>query len=169
MQLFETERLYARRLTLSDIEPMLSIYGDIETVRFVGDSSPITREECLQWVEVTNSNFLLRGYGMVAFCNQETDEVIGCGGIVHPGQQDQPEIKYAFRRNCWGQGYATEAITALVQFAQSNWNVGEMIATVAPGNSASQHVLSKLGFIHVEDQTNEDASITQVWAIKAQS
>jgi RimJ/RimL family protein N-acetyltransferase len=167
MRLFETVRLFARNLDLGDVQSMFAIYGDVETVRFVGDSSPITIDGCKKWIEVTDKNFDLRGYGMIAFCSQETNEVIGFGGIVHPDQQDQPEVKYAFHRDFWGKGFATEAIGALIQYARSNWNVGKVIATVAPGNHASQHVLSKLGFGHVEDQTNEDASITQVWAIEA--
>ncbi len=146
---------------------MFAIYGDLETVRFVGDSTPITREECIQWIEVTDRNFDRRGYGMIALCHKLTGDLIGCAGIVHPDQQEEPEVKYAFRRDCWGQGFATEAIGALISFARSEWGIKRVIATVAPSNHPSQHVLAKLGFTHVNDQTNEDASITQVWANEA--
>src|SRR5579862_5474564 len=36
--LFETPRLIARRLTSTDAAAMVSIFGDEETMRFVGDS-----------------------------------------------------------------------------------------------------------------------------------
>jgi hypothetical protein len=153
-------------MTHDDAHAMATIYGDVETVRFVGDSVPLTVAECLNWVDITDKNFELRGYGMVAFCLRSNDELVGCGGIVHPDQQQQAEVKYAFRRDSWGKGFASEAIKGLIQFARTEWNVGKIIATVAPGNASSQRVLAKLGFLREEDQVNEDDSITQVWAIE---
>ena len=167
MSLFDTERLFGRRLTIHDVDAMFAVYGDPETVRFVGDSEPLTREGCLQWIEITDKNFQNRGYGMIAFCDGATGDIVGCGGIVHPNQQEQPEVKYAFRRNHWGKGYATEAVGGLVRFARKSLGIRTIMATVAPGNQPSQHVLSKLGFSHIRDHINEDASITQVWIAEA--
>ncbi len=161
--LFTTDRLLARRLTKNDVDAMLAIYGDAETVRFVGNSERLTRESCGYWVEVTDRNFEKRGYGMVAFADRETGEVIGCGGIVHPDQQPEAEIKYAFRRDQWGRGYASEAIAGLIRFARESWGVGRILATVFPENLASQKVLVNLGFKRGDDRNNEDGSATQVW------
>ncbi len=144
---------------------MFSVYGDLETVRYVGDSEPITMEGCLRWVEVTDRNFEKRGYGMVALCDRTNGQVLGFIGIVHPDQQPEAEVKYAFHRDHWGKGLATEAVIGVVQWAQSACGVGEIIATVFPSNLASQNVLAKAGFHHVENSPNEDGSITQVWKI----
>ena len=167
MSLFDTERLFGRRLTIHDVDAMFAVYGDPETVRFVGDSEPITHEDCFRWVELTGRNFELRGYGMIAFCDKTSNRIVGFGGIVHPDQQEQPELKYAFRRESWGLGYATEAVGALVAFARSNWHISLLTATVDPHNQPSQRVLGKLGFRHDIDRFNENASITQVWIAEA--
>ena len=161
--LFETDRLVIRRLLPDDAAAMLAIYGDKQTVRYVGDSEPLTLESCLYWVEVTDRNFERRGYGMVAFVDRQTDEIIGCGGIVHPDQQEEPEVKYAFRRDQWGKGYATEAVVGLVRFGRENWGIGRIVSTVYPENLPSQQVLAKAGFSHLRDEVNDDATITQVW------
>lgn len=161
--LFETERLIARRITIGDVDAMFAVYGDLETVRYVGDSEPITLEDCLRWVEVTDRNFEKRGYGMVALCDRVSGEIVGFAGIVHPDQQPEPEVKYAFHRSQWGKGLATEAVAGIVRWVRDSFAVGEIIATVFPANHASQKVLSKAGFQHAEDQTNEDGTITQVW------
>lgn len=163
MTLFATQRLLARRLLAADAEAMFTIYGDPETVRFVGDAQPLTLDACRHWIDVTDANFKRRGYGMVALVERASDEIIGCAGVVHPGQQAEPELKYAFRRDRWGKGYATEAVTALLWFARAHWGVGRIVATVDPNNLSSQHVLAKAGFGHATDRTNEDATITQVW------
>lgn len=163
MSLFSTARLVARRLVIDDVPAMLAIYGDLETVRYVGDSKPITEEECVAWISVTDKNFEKRGYGMVGFEELATGQIIGCGGIVHPGQQVEPEVKYAFRRDKWGQGFATEAVPALIAHARKEWNVRDLIATVDPENQVSQHLLTKMGFRHVDDRIDEDGFATQVW------
>ena len=160
--LFETERLIARRLTMADVAAMLAIYGDRETVRFVGDSEPLSEESCRHWVDVTDRNFERRGYGMVALVSRETGEMVGCAGIVHPGGQEEPELKYAFRRDQWGKGFATEAAVGLVGHARAAWGVKRIIATVMPDNTPSQQVLVKAGFVLREERLDEDGPI-QVW------
>ncbi|MBS1725484.1 MAG: GNAT family N-acetyltransferase [Armatimonadetes bacterium] len=163
--LFETERLLVRRLTHEDAEAMFAIYGDPEASIYIADGDPLPPEDCHRWVDVTDKNFAVRGYGMVAFADKATGEVIGCGGIVHPNQQPEPEVKYAFRRDKWGQGYASEAIRGLIGFGKANWGIGRLIATVHPDNRGSQNVLTKLGFQLTETRTEEDGSHTQVWEL----
>jgi RimJ/RimL family protein N-acetyltransferase len=163
MILFETERLIAPRLLAEDAEAMAAIYGDVEAMRYVGDGEPLSVEGCRHWVEVTDRNFASRGYGMVAFVARDSDEIVGCGGIVHPGQQPEAEVKYAFRRDQWGRGYATEAVGALLAYARNSWHVGRVIATTHPENGPSHHVLTKLGFTRLADRVNEDSSTTAVW------
>ncbi len=163
MVLYRTERLIARRLTLHDVDAMMAIYGDRETVRFVGDAEPLSEESCRDWVRITDKNFDQRGYGMFGLVDQETGELIGCAGIVHPGQQSEAEVKYAFRRDHWGKGLATEALSGLLAHGCQLWEVVRVIATIAPANLASQKVLAKVGFIRSEDRQNEDGSVTQVW------
>lgn len=105
--LFRTERLQARRLTLADVPAMSAVYGDPETVRYVGDSEPLPEADCIRWIEVTDRNFELRGYGMIGFVENVTGEVVGFAGVVHPGGQAEAEVKYAFRRDQWGRGFST--------------------------------------------------------------
>lgn len=163
MALFETPRLEAWRIALDDVPAMLAVYGDRQTVRFVGDSEPLTEAEARRWVEVTDANFVRRGYGMVAFVERATGDAAGFAGIVHPGGQDEAEVKYAFRRDRWGEGFATEAVGALMVHARTAWGVGRSIATVDPRNRASQGVLVKLGFVRAPDRIEEDGSVTEVW------
>jgi RimJ/RimL family protein N-acetyltransferase len=163
MVFFETERLVVRRLVAEDAEAMGAIYGDVEAMRYVGDGEPLSADGCRHWIEVTDRNFVHRGYGMVSFVERETGEIVGCGGIVHPDQQPEAEVKYAFRRDRWGQGFATEAVGALLRYAFRHWGVDRVIATTHPENGPSHHVLTKLGFSRLADRVNEDDSTTAVW------
>ncbi len=89
-------------------------------------------------------------------------QVVGFGGLVHPGGQPEAEIKYAFLRSHWGQGLASEAVPALLAYGASQHGLRRIIATVDPEHLASQRVLTKAGMSLVEHRKESD-SITLVY------
>lgn len=187
--LFETRRLRCRRWVAADLDPLLTVYGDTEGMRFVGDGRPITRAEGERWLAVTAANYVARGYGMFALEAQpawaatapgagpvtasvaptapEPTPVVGFCGLVHPGGQREPEVKYAFLRTHWGLGLASEAVPALLQHAAASLGLARIIATVAPGNGPSQRVLKKAGMRLDHERRNDDGSTTLVFAWNA--
>lgn len=167
--LFETPRLRCRRWRADDLAPLHAVYSDPEAMRWVGDGRPITRAECERWLEVTEANYAVRGYGMFALEDRGSGEVVGFCGLVHPGGQPEAEVKYAFRRSHWGRGLATEAVSALLAYGAARHALSRVIATVAPGNTASQRVLAKAGMRLAEHRRNDDGSLTLVYAWSAEA
>jgi RimJ/RimL family protein N-acetyltransferase len=161
--IFETPRLVARRVELTDAAAMHKVYGDADAMRWVGDGEPLDLAQCEHWVEVTHRNYATRGYGMFALVSRELSSVIGFCGLVHPGGQDETELKYALCRKFWGQGFASEAAAAMLAAASSNFGRQRVIATAAPENIASHRVLLKAGMQRGPVQRNEDGSETQVF------
>ena len=155
-----TARLVARRWRTSDLDALLAVYGDADAMRWVGEGRPITRPECEQWLEVTQANYEKRGYGMFALEEQASGTVVGFCGIVHPGGQIEPEVKYAFLRSQWGRGLATEAVGGLVEYGERSHALSYMIATTDPAITASHRVLRKAGFERGELRDNDDGSQT---------
>lgn len=164
---FETERLLVRRWRDSDLTALLAVYGDADAMRWVGDGRPITPDECVQWLAVTRSNYEKRGYGMFAIEQRSSPGVVGFCGIVHPGSQPEPEIKYALLRRHWGRGLATEAVSGLLSYGARSHNLARLIATTAPENVASHRVLLKAGMARGELRTNEDGTRTQLFHWRA--
>lgn len=162
--IFESDRLLARRMGPGDAVAMHQVYGDAEAMRWVGDGQPLDLAGCERWVEVTLRNYATRGYGMFALASRASGEVIGFCGLVHPGGQPEVELKYAFRREAWGQGFATEAAAAMLAFAAAKLGIRHVIATTAPENLASHRVLLKAGMQRGELRRNEDGSFTQLFA-----
>ena len=162
-QVFVTARLRGRRWRATDLEHLMRVYGDADAMRWVGDGSPLTLDEAERWLEVTADNYATRGYGMFALEDRASGEVVGFVGIVHPGGQAEPEVKYAFARERWGRGLATEAVSGVVAYGASQHGITRMIATVAPGNAASQRVLAKAGFVPGEPRQESDGSQTLVF------
>lgn len=154
--LFESERLICRRWLASDIETIFEVYSDPEVARWIDDGSPIKEEESRTWLGVTGRNYLNRGYGMFALQDKESSDVAGFVGLVHPANQIDAEIKYAFYQKFWGRGLASEVVKATVSYGVKAHGLTKIVATVAPENKASQRVLEKARFAFVEERICDD-------------
>jgi ribosomal-protein-alanine N-acetyltransferase len=60
------------------------------------------------------------------------------------------EIGWRLPRACWGQGYATEAAKAVVDFAFHQVQIEDLVAFTFTGNDASRKVMAKLGMTYDE-------------------
>ena len=100
---------------------------------------------------------------MFALEEQGSGTAIGFCGIVHPGGQIEPEVKYAFLRSHWGRGLATEAVVGLLEYGGRSHALTHIIATTDPANTASHRVLRKAGFERSELRDNDDGSQTQLF------
>ncbi|MEQ1506768.1 MAG: GNAT family N-acetyltransferase, partial [Myxococcota bacterium] len=115
------------------------------------------------WVEVTDRNLALRGYGMATVTWAETGAAIGFCGLVHPDGQPEAELKYAFARDWWGRGLATEVAAGVLRYGVEQLGLRAVIATVAPGNAASRRVLEKVGLVRRADRIHDDGTATIVY------
>lgn len=154
--MFTTTRLEVRRIDSADYDAMFAVYGDPEGARWVGDGQPISPGDCSRWVDVTLANYESRGYGMSAVTLREGGEIVGFVGLVHPGGQEVPELKYAYGRAHWGQGYATEVAAAMLAYGEREFGMTRVIATTDPGNLASHRVLEKVGMVDIGTHVDED-------------
>ena len=162
-QVFQTARLRARRWRAEDLPIIHAVYSDPEGARWVGDGNPIGWADCEKWLAVTAANYQGRGYGMFALEDRATGQVIGFCGLVHPGGQEEAEVKYALLKECWGQGLASETVPALLDYGRSVHGLTRIIATVAPENTASCRVLEKAGFLHSDNRQDDDGTLTRVY------
>lgn len=165
---FTTERLRGRRWRADEVAALMDVYGDEEGARWVGDGLPITQDECEYWLGVTANNYTTRGYGMFALDDRGDDsQTIGFCGLVHPGQQPDAEIKYAFRRSHWGLGLASEMVPAVLAYGHSAFGLNKIIATVHPDNQASRRVLEKAGLVLETidrlDDDDDELTCLYVW------
>ena len=58
------------------------------------------------------------------------------------------EVGYRLARTSWGRGIATEATSALIDYAFATLDLPRIVAVVYTDNRASRRVLDKLGFVH---------------------
>jgi RimJ/RimL family protein N-acetyltransferase len=166
--LFCTDRLVVRRWRPQDLDVLFAVYGDALAMRRVGDGKPLDRARCADWMRVTRINYEQRGYGMFAVERKTEPGAIGFCGLVHPGGQFEPEVKYAYRRSQWGRGFATEALRGLLAHAVDAHGIRMVVATTAPENTASQRVLLKAGLVREDPWIHDDGVLTQRFRWRAE-
>lgn len=161
--LAETDRIKIRTVGMDDVDQLYQVYSDPPAMRWVDDGQPIKYPDCIRWIEITLNNYETRGYGLSAITLPDSGEIIGFCGLVHPHGQTEPEIKYALKRKYWGLGYATESVSAMLEYGRNVHGLDQIIATVASENLASQNVLEKSGLVFREELKEDDGSTTLVF------
>ena len=85
------------------------------------------------------------------------DEVVGLCGYKHPPTADgKVEIGYGIARGRRGFGYASRAVSALLDRARKNPTISKVVAATAVANVVSQRVLERNGFVRTGISYDED-------------
>ena len=140
-RIIETERLILRPLTVSDAKDVFEWVGDPIVNRFM----PYPVYESIDQVErwISSLNNCKNEFG---FCLKDTGKVIGSGSITFDSDKNAYELGYNINRAFWGNGYATEASKAMLQWAYQELGARDFCAAHATANVASGNVIKKCGF-----------------------
>jgi RimJ/RimL family protein N-acetyltransferase len=143
--LVETPRLLMREWLPRDLEPHAEMSADPEVMRYIGDGS--THGPAQSWREVAThiGHWELRGYGQWAIERKEDGASIGRAGLWCPEGWPGIEVGWKLARDAWGNGYATEAGRASIDWAWESLGLSELISLIQPGNAASIRVAERLG------------------------
>lgn len=79
-------------------------------------------------------------------CRADSTTIGTIGFHGPPDARHQVIIGYGLVPHSWGNGYATEAVHALIEFCRSRPDVRSLAADTDHDNLASQRVLTKSGF-----------------------
>lgn len=85
--------------------------------------------------------------GSYVVVERVTGHAAGLLGTKHTPVGGGVEIGYGLRPENWGQGYATEAVTALLDELRGWPDVSMVLAETRPDNLGSIRVLEKNGFL----------------------
>ena len=150
----ETERLFLRRFTADDADPLIELDSDPAVMRYLTGGEPTPPEEIRERILPR----ILAGlekweykFGMLAAHEKDGGAFIGWF-ILRPGAEgplDEVELGYRLRRAAWGKGYATEGSRALLRKAFAELGVTRVWAETMFVNRGSRNVMEKLGMRHV--------------------
>jgi [ribosomal protein S5]-alanine N-acetyltransferase len=143
----ETPRLRLRRLRMADLDDLAALYADPEVRRFYPEGT-LTREQTREELEhILTVYYAKYGFGLWATILRDTGELIGrCGLLpwVLEGQREV-EVAYLLSRAHWGQGLATEAARAILDYGFATLDVPRLICLIDHDNAKSIRVAEKIG------------------------
>lgn len=149
MKVMETDRLIFRTLEMSDLDEMMLIWGDQEVMKYCGNAGTLEQEtKSLQYYIKMQKTI---GFSPYVVMLKASGEVIGVCGFNPPDNGCDAELMYHFKKASWGNGYATEAAGACVNYAITMKNINVLGASIEQDNTSSEKVLVKLGFHKKED------------------
>ncbi|MCL2489477.1 MAG: GNAT family N-acetyltransferase [Propionibacteriaceae bacterium] len=172
-QTLKTDRLLLRRFTVDDTDAMFANWASDPKVT-----------EFLKWPAYTDTA-PLREYLAGAVASYESDQTYLwgieladgtlIGSIVAKSEHEDIEAKevgYSFGRQWWGQGYATEALGAVISYLIDHVGVNRVEAVHDPDNPASGRVMAKCGMrqegvLRARERSNRGIRDAVMWSILA--
>lgn len=145
--ILKTDRLILRPFKEEDAADVLAYAKDKETVRYLTWSAHHEETESL-WAIKTF--FLIPG--VWAICKAEDERCLGC--IELRIKDDHVDFGYVLRKDQWGKGYMTEALSAVLQEAFGHLGVEKVSGAHECGNEASGAVMQKCGMKWVSRRTS---------------
>lgn len=147
--MIETARLVLRPPRDDDRDAIFAINGDPQVSRWLAMTG--TREESDALVDRVQAMIAERGFGFWAVERKADGAVIGLAGLLAMGADLPPgpalEVGWRFASSAWGQGYATEAARAAVDWGFTTQDAPEIVAITAASNLNSQAVMRRIGMV----------------------
>ena len=138
-----TKRLTLRPMQQSDAPALFAILGDAEAMRF-WQRPAITRlvvaEEMVR--EQIAAGALCRYWTVW----QQADAIGSCDLSFIDSLEKRAETGFLFRRDQWGQGYAAEAMGAVIGHGFDGLGLQLLTASTHARNLRARRVLERLGF-----------------------
>ncbi|MFF1680518.1 GNAT family N-acetyltransferase [Streptomyces sp. NPDC058256] len=155
-----TPRLLLRRWYDDDLTPMADINADSQVMHWIDDGSVRDLEQTAEDIERWEEEWDEEGFGLFAVELLASGEVAGFAGLSVPEFLPEvlPAVAISWRLGSqfWGQGYASEAAHATLEFALQDRGLDRVIAINRMGNDASENIIRKLG-MELDHETTHPA------------
>ena len=154
-----TPRLTLRAFENSDLDAWAAIVADPEGQRYVG--GVMSRVDAWLRLAAYHGHWVLRGYGQWAVVETASGRLLGRAGLWNPEGWPELEVGWTLARSAWGNGYATEAGRAAIDWGRSELGLTRIASVINPENARSIAVAERLGmtFDRTADLGGEPVSV----------
>jgi len=135
-----------REFTLDDAADSLCVVGDDRVTRFLSfDSRNLEQARSTISGAIDRRKLSPRSEYYLAITKSENDKLIGFARLGLSGVK-AAKLGYAIAADHWGNGYATDAASAMLAFGFGRLGLHRVTAAIGPENTASITVVTRLGF-----------------------
>jgi RimJ/RimL family protein N-acetyltransferase len=146
---FYTNRLHIRPVKTEDKKPMFIYRSDPETNKYLS-LIPQSEEDISDFIQKTSTQLNIPGtWFQFVIIEQDSNLLIGDIGIHFletDAENNQVEIGYTLNKHFRGKGYASESLTAIIDFLITDLHKKRITASIDPTNSDSIRLIERLGF-----------------------
>lgn len=141
-----TERLLLRLFQKSDAISVTKLCNNYNLHKHTLNLPyPYTLDDALFWISNHLDNFHADKLYEFAITDKETGELFGAIALTNNPKFYNGELAYWIGEQFWGNGYATEAAQALLQFGFEEKQYHKVFARYFKSNQASGRVMQKIG------------------------
>ena len=138
----QTDRLLLRPLSIADAKDVFEWVSDERVSKYMIYTTYKNIKQVESWLETVERDDSVFEFG---FQRLSDGKLIGSGSIRYNSDIDRWVFGYNLRFDCWGNGYATEATKAMIEFARSKFNAHKFASEHCEENIASGNVMKKCG------------------------
>lgn len=144
----ETERLTLRRLNNNDVNEILELRGNPETMKFIPRPLAKNTDDALAHIKLINDKIDSNEGINWAICFKDNPKFIGLIGLYRVNKENfRAEIGYMILPEYNNRGIISEAILAVNNYGFDVMNLHSIEGVIDPDNKASETVLLKNGFV----------------------
>lgn len=158
--IIETPRLILREFVPEDLVGLYRLYEESDT-RYIEPLSKDRDEELEKLKSYIHYIYGFYGFGLWAVCLKETGELIGrCGlHVMFIADEGEYELGYMISKRYEGQGYAAEAVEAILQYADEELEAPRVVIRIHKANERSIRFAERLGFQIVAKKLKNEPDI----------
>jgi RimJ/RimL family protein N-acetyltransferase len=142
-----TDRLILRELAREDLEKLCEICNKPDINRYLTDYTGDVTTETAKLESYIKNIYHFYGYGLWGVYLKDTNRLIGRCGIEYKllDQDSVYELGYLIDSDYQRKGYATEAITASIQYGLHKLGMDRILAIIEKSNVPSRELACKIG------------------------
>ena len=147
----QTERIGFSKWQEGDLTLAETLWGNQQVTQYICASGKFSAQDIKNRLskEITTGKTQNMEYWPIFEIS--TNEFIGCCGL-RPYKGKEYETGIHLLPEFWGKGYASEALTAVIQYAFTMLDAEKLFAGDNPKNINSRRLLNRLGFIYIGDE-----------------
>jgi RimJ/RimL family protein N-acetyltransferase len=142
-----TERLFLRKWTEADLPSLFQMNQDKEVMKYFLNT--LNEEESLAFYNRVQAHFITNGFGLYVVEDKFTNSFMGYTGFMIANFESSftpcVEIGWRFKKEYWGNGYATEAATACLDYGFDDLNFKSVYSFTSVLNNKSEAVMQRIG------------------------
>lgn len=142
-----TERLILKKLHVSDSPSIFKIWSDPEVTKFMNIDNFNEEEQAVEMIKLLDKLSQENKAIRYSIYHIESNQIIGsCGYNSLDFENLKAEIGYEISKEYWRNGFASEVILKLLDYAYNTLHFHRIEAKVEPANINSIRLLEKLNF-----------------------